>query len=77
MNTFSSLVVLNIENHNVGKCKHQSNMNLPLLLCNHSIKMSQICIILKQLAFFKFLLTVIHYDICLLNLGQKLQCGKM
>ena len=74
MNTFSSLVVLNIENHNVGKCKHQANMNLPLLLCNQSIiKMSQICIILKQVAFFKFLLTVIHYEICLLNLGQKLQ----
>jgi len=73
MNTFSSLVVLNIENHNVGKCKHQANMNLSLVLCNYSIKMSQMCIILKQLAFFKFLLMVIHYDICVLNFGQKLQ----
>ena len=73
MNTFSSLVVLNIESHNAGKCKCQANMNLSLLLCNHSIKRSQICIISKQLAFFKFHVTVIRYNIDVLNLGQKLQ----
>ena len=36
-----------------------ANTNLSLLLCKHSIKMSQICKTLKQLAFLKFHLMVI------------------
>ena len=36
-----------------------ANTNLSLLLCNHSIKMSQICITLKELAFLKFHVMVI------------------
>ena len=33
--------------------RENASPNLSLSLCKHSIKMSQICIILKQLAFFK------------------------
>ena len=50
MNIFYSFVVVNIQNHNVGKCAHDS----VTLNTKHSIKMSQICIISKQLVVLKF-----------------------
>ena len=56
MNIFLSLVeVLNIENHSLGKCKHES---VTFTMETFNIKMSQICITLKQLAFLKFHLMV-------------------
>ena len=40
-----------------------ANKNLSLLLCKHSIKMSTVCVISKQLAFLSFHLMIISLRI--------------